>query len=111
MLFADDAPKGPPSFMPLVMIGGLFLLFYLFMIRPQMRQEKERKALASNLEKNDDVLTHSGIYGTIVSLSDKEDEVTVRIAENVKVKMMRAAIIRNITKEKQFAEAKGEAPK
>lgn len=87
-------------------MGGLFVLFYLFMIRPQMRQEKERKALAASLEKNDKVITHAGIYGTIVSVNEEEDDIVVRIDENVKVKMMRAAILRNITKEEALQETK-----
>lgn len=105
LLWGQNQPQAP-SFMPLIMIGGMFLLFYLIMIRPAQRQEKERKLLAANLEKNDRIVTSAGIYGTVVSVNDEADEVIVRVDENVKLKMMRAAVLRNITKEEAFEEAK-----
>ncbi len=109
LLFADEATQrqGAPPYMTFIMLGGLFFLFWVILIRPQSRAAKEQRELANNVEKNDEVITHSGIYGTVLSVSEKEgdDSVMIRIGDNVKVKMMRAAIYRNLTKEKQRAEA------
>ena len=54
------------------------------------RQEQERQALASNLKKNDEVLTNAGIYGTVVDVSENEDEITVKVDDNVRVKMTKS---------------------
>ena len=107
-LFAADQPQGDPNsaMMLPIMLMGLFFLFWLFIIRPSMRrQEQERQAMMSNLEKNDRVLTSGGIYGTIVNVSDKEDEITVKVDDNVKLKMTKGSIVRNVTKEDKAREA------
>jgi preprotein translocase subunit YajC len=100
------APTAPPGldFLPLLIIG---VFAYFLLLRPTFRQEKERKALRANLKKDDKVLTTSGIYGTVLSVSDKEDEVVVKVAENVKLRMVKAAIDRNLTNEEAAREAKG----
>jgi preprotein translocase subunit YajC len=113
ILFAQDAaqqtsetpgssPASSPlfTFMPLILIFGLF--WYL-MIRPMRKQEAQRKALLASLEKNDKVLTRGGIFGTVVSVGDKDDEVVVRIDDNVKVRMTKSAIDQNLTKQEALA--------
>ena len=89
-----------------VMMLGLFFLFWLLVIRPSMkRQEQERLAMLSSLEKNDEVLTSGGIYGTVVNVSDKKDEVLVRVDDTVKMKMTKGSIVRNFSKEERAREA------
>jgi preprotein translocase YajC subunit len=81
------------------------------LLRPSFRQEKERKALRSNLKKDDKILTTSGFYAVVVSVSDKEDEVVVRLQpDNVRLKMIKAAVDRNLTNEEAAREAKGGKP-
>ena len=83
-----------------LLIGAVVFLFYFIVVRPQKRrQERERQDQMSTLNKNDKVLTTAGIYGTIVSVSDKEDEVTVKVDDNTRLKMLKASIMRNITRE------------
>jgi len=100
LLLAEDAPAEPAQggnpFGPLLILLPIFVLFYLLMIRPVRKQEAQRKALLSSLEKDDKVLTNGGIIGWVVSVQD--DEVTVRIADNVKVKMVKSGIAQNMTK-------------
>ena len=106
ILLADDpAPQGPGiiQFLPLIAIAAVF---YLLLIRPMRRQEQERQAMAGNLKKNDEVLTNSGIYGTIVDVSDSDDKITVKIADNVRVKMSRSSVNRNLTNEEAAKQAK-----
>ena len=104
ILLADDPPQQGPGgiigFLPLILIVAVF---YLLLIRPMKRQEQERQKLASNLKKNDEVLTNSGMYGTIVDVGEGEDRVTVKIADNVRVKMTRGSILRNLTNEEEAA--------
>jgi preprotein translocase subunit YajC len=101
----QKSPQGmsPFGFLPLILIA---LLAYLLLIRPLKRQEQERQAMASNLKKNDDVLTNSGIYGTVVDISETEDKITVRVADNVRLKMTKGAVARNLTNEEAAKQAK-----
>ncbi|MFO0910181.1 MAG: preprotein translocase subunit YajC [Isosphaeraceae bacterium] len=89
-----DAAPALWTFLPYVAIIGLW--FYLLMIRPQMKQERERREMMSALKKNDRVLTAAGIYGTVVSVDEKADRVVVRIDDDrgVKVTFTRASIAR-----------------
>jgi preprotein translocase subunit YajC len=105
-LLAEEAPKQPASpyeglagFVPLILI---MIVGYLLLIRgPMKRQEAERNALLASLKKNDKVLTTGGIYGTIVSVSDKEDEVTVKVDDNVRLRMTKGSIARKIEEPKE----------
>ena len=92
-------PAAPSLELPLI-LGGIFFIFYFVVLRPQKRrQEKERLEQQNMLNKNDKVITTAGIYGTIVAVSDKEDEVTVKVDDNTRLKMLKASIMRNITRE------------
>jgi preprotein translocase subunit YajC len=107
-LFAEDPPQGgQPSWFPMVGIFLIIGVFFFMMTRSMRRQERERKAMAGSLEKNDKVLTAAGIYGTVVSVSDKEDEVVVRVDDNTRLRMTKGSIARNLTKEETLAQKKG----
>ncbi|MFH1421102.1 MAG: preprotein translocase subunit YajC [Planctomycetota bacterium] len=71
------------SILPLFII--LFIIMYVFMILPQRRREKQRKAMLSALKKNDHVLTIGGIHGIITNI--KDDRITIRIDDNKDVKL------------------------
>jgi preprotein translocase subunit YajC len=110
LLFAEGEAKpgqGPLTFEPLLFMLAIFALFYFIVIRPQQRrQDRDRQSLISTLKKNDRVITSAGIYGTVVSVSDKEDEVTVKVDDNARLKMLKSSILRNLTAdEAQKAEA------
>jgi preprotein translocase subunit YajC len=101
-------PQGPLGGMefPLLMVA-IFFLFWMFVLRPMgRRQQQERDAMISNLTKNDKVLTNSGIYGTVISVSDKEDEIVVKVDDNTRLKMIKGSIARNLTKEEAARAAK-----
>ena len=105
LLAEEPAQQGPGmvQFLPLIAIA---VVFYLLLIRPMKRQEQERQRLAGNLKKNDEILTNSGIYGTITDVSESEDKITVKIADNVRVKMTRSSVLRNLTNEEAVNQAK-----
>lgn len=75
------------NLVPLILI---FAVFYFLLIRPQKKQEKEHKNMLSVLKKNDEVVTSSGIHGTIVNIKDKT--VTLRIDDNVKIEIEKNCI-------------------
>jgi preprotein translocase subunit YajC len=60
------------------------------LIRPQKKKEQEHQKMLSNLAKNDEVVTSSGIHGTIINV--KEKSVILRVDENVKIEVERNCI-------------------
>jgi preprotein translocase subunit YajC len=75
------------QFFPLILI---FIIFYFLLIRPQKTKEKEHQKMLSSLTKNDDVVTASGIHGTIINVKDKT--VILRIDDNVKIEIEKSCI-------------------
>ncbi|WP_306014010.1 MULTISPECIES: preprotein translocase subunit YajC [unclassified Allomuricauda] len=57
------------SFLPLILI---FAVAYFFMIRPQIKRQKDEKKFASELKKGDKIITKSGLHGKIVELNDND---------------------------------------
>jgi preprotein translocase subunit YajC len=97
---SSETPKGSPFDFGLLLLPLLFILFWLIVLRPaQRKQQQERDALVSNLKKNDKVLTTGGIYGTVITVSDKEDEVVVKVDDNTRLRMLKSSIMRNLTNE------------
>ncbi|MGI6657944.1 MAG: preprotein translocase subunit YajC [Dethiobacteraceae bacterium] len=68
----------------------LFGLMYFFTIRPQQQQQKARNDMLANLSVGSKIRTIGGIYGTIEKLND--NEITVRVADNVSIRMARFSV-------------------
>ncbi|WP_374265451.1 preprotein translocase subunit YajC [Zoogloea sp.] len=92
--FAQAAPaaaQDPMStFTGLLPMILMFVVLWFLMIRPQMKRAKEHKALLEGLQKNDEVLTQSGIVGKVVAIGD--GYVTVEVAANTQVVFQKQAI-------------------
>jgi len=71
----------------------LIAVFYVFMYRPQKKQEKERNAFLSSLKKGDHVITAGGIYGTIRSIRD--NTAMLEIAPKVVITIDKASVMRS----------------
>lgn len=84
----------------LIFILAIFAVMYFLMIRPQRKQQREREAMLSAIKKGDKVLIGGGIHGNIVGIEEKT--LLVQIADNVKVKVERAAVA-NVIKEAEAA--------
>jgi len=72
------------------MMVGMFAVLWFVMIRPQMKRQKETKAMLSALAVGDEVLTVGGIFGKVSAI--KDDVVTVEISANTQVQLQKAAI-------------------
>ena len=75
------------QFLPLIFIIGIF---YMLLIRPQQKREKQKKELLNNLRKNDYVLA-AGMYGRITDI--QEDVITLEVAKDTQVKVNRSYVI------------------
>lgn len=78
---------GWASLLPLVLI---FVVFYFFMIRPQMKKAKEAKKFRENLKKGDKIITIGGIHGKIVDINDAT--FIIEVEDGVKLKIEKTAV-------------------
>ena len=76
--------------MTIVMFGAMFLVFYFFMIRPQMKKSKEEKLFRSELKKGDKIVTIGGIHGKIAEV--KETTLIIEVGEGNKLKIEKTAV-------------------
>jgi len=86
---AAPAPQGGGMSM-IIMMVVLFGLMYFMMIRPQMKRQKEHRALVDGLSRGDEVVTNGGIAGRVEEVGDAF--LTVEIAPNVKIKVQKGAV-------------------
>ena len=82
------------QFLPLVLI---FVVFYFLLIRPQQRKAKDHKTMLDALRRGDRVVTGGGIIGTVARVESPE-EVTVDIADGVRVRVLRSTITSVVAK-------------
>lgn len=78
------------GFSQIFILLGFVVIFYLLLWRPQAKRAKEHRLLMAGLAMGDEVITTGGMVGKITALRD--DFVNLKIAENVEVKMQKAAI-------------------
>jgi len=78
---------------PLLMFIPIGLIFYFLVMRPQQQQQKEHRTAIDNLRRGDTVVTAGGLVGRIAKAPTKDDpEVTVEIADNVQVKVVKSTL-------------------
>ena len=91
---AGKAPPEVPFLMrPEIMIVMMGLFFLVVILPASRRKKKEAAALMASMKPGSKVVTASGIIGTIVSMKDGSDEVTIR-SEDAKLRVLRATITR-----------------
>ena len=86
---AQAQPNAIVSFLPLLLIG---VVFYFLLIRPQNQRRRAQMEMQSSIEVGDDIVTTSGIYGTITEIDDDYGIVTIEVAPNIEMRFARAAI-------------------
>ncbi|MGX6960691.1 MAG: preprotein translocase subunit YajC [Rickettsia endosymbiont of Pentastiridius leporinus] len=103
----NSLQSGLTSLIPMVLI---FAVFYFLLLRPQEKRRKEREKLVSEVKKGEEVLTNSGIYGTVSKVSENDPNLEVEIAKDVHIKVLKTAIV-DITSRSKDMPAKKENPK
>jgi preprotein translocase subunit YajC len=96
-LLQDSAPtQAPPPALPSIFSSQLFplliiaVLFFVLLILPERKKQKERQKMLDALKKGDRVLTTSGIYGTVVTTT--AEVAVLQVADNVRLRFSRAGI-------------------
>ena len=98
--FAQAAPAAQPgaestlvSLLPLVL---MFVVLYFIMIRPQMKRQKEHKAMVDALAKGDEVVTAGGVLGKVAKIGDTY--LHVEVASGVELQVQRSAVVQVLPK-------------
>ncbi len=92
------------TFVTILTMGAVFVVFYLFIIRPQNKKQKETEKMVNALKKGDKVITIGGVHGEVVST--KEQTVIVKVDEACKLEFSRSAIATIVKDEKSEKPAK-----
>ncbi|MCC8409013.1 preprotein translocase subunit YajC [Mucilaginibacter sp. UR6-1] len=74
----------------LIMMGLIILVFYFFMIRPQIKKQKDQKKFVDDLKKGDKVVTTAGIHGRIIDLA--ETTILIEVEGGTKIRFDKTAI-------------------
>ena len=87
---AGAAPAAPSMMSTLLFPIILIAIMYFLMIRPQMKRQKEHRAMLEKLAKGDEVITNGGIAATVVNIG--ESFITVEVADGVQLRVQKGAI-------------------
>ena len=90
---ANDTASSLMGMAPIVL---MFVILYFLMIRPQMKRQKEHRAMIDAIAKGDEVATAGGIVGKVTRLS--EGFLHIEIASGVEVQMQRSAVVQVLPK-------------
>jgi preprotein translocase subunit YajC len=99
---AGDGASGLEAMFPLILI---FVVFYFLLIRPQQKKAKQHKAMLEAVRRGDKVVTGGGIIGTVIKVID-DHEITVEIADGIKVRVQRGLLATVLTKTEPVKEDK-----
>jgi preprotein translocase subunit YajC len=98
--FAQAAPaaaaSGESSLLTMLPLVLMFVVLYFVMIRPQMKRQKEHKAMIDALAKGDEVVTAGGLLGKVSKLGDSY--VHVEVANGVELQLQRSAVVQVLPK-------------
>jgi preprotein translocase subunit YajC len=75
----------------LVLMGGIILVFWLFMIRPQAKKAKDQKKFVENMQKGDKVVTIAGIHGTVNKINE-DNTLQLEVSPGSYIKIERSSI-------------------
>jgi preprotein translocase subunit YajC len=80
----------------LLLFGGMFVLMYLIIFRPQSKRAKAQKELETSITKGDEVMTAGGMLGKVTKVND--DYVAIQVADNVELKLQKSSIVAALPK-------------
>lgn len=105
---AEQQQGGIISFLPMILI---FVVMWLFFIRPKNKEMKQMEEMRKALKKGDKVITTAGIIGVVTNIDETSTQVTVRTGSTTLIDFEKAAILRVLNAEAKPAEAKTEEKK
>jgi len=100
-LLAAPREGGNATYIFLMQMVAIFVIFYFLLIRPQRKEQERQRTMISEVKKGDEVITSGGIIGTVVHA--QEDRLTIKTGENTRVVVERARIARVLSAEEPKA--------
>ncbi|MFN0050904.1 MAG: preprotein translocase subunit YajC [Planctomycetales bacterium] len=97
LLAEEEQKNGALPFADLIQFSPFILIiivFYFLLIRPQRREQATRESMLAALKKNDKVVTIGGIIGTIANISADGQEVTLKVEDNTRLRVVRSSVQR-----------------
>ena len=98
-LQAQAGAQGGGGLTMLLMLALIFVVMWLFMIRPQQKRQKELNSFRDSLKKGDKVVTVGGIYGTVIEVND--NKVMLEIDKDVRIKVDKASLVKDFSDAQQ----------
>lgn len=107
MAFAQEAiqatttgpAKQPGALEMMLPFVFVFAIFYFLVIRPQVKRQKTHQKFITELKRGDEVITTSGILGTIEGITDRF--VTLEVADNVSIKVLRSQVASTLAQQQE----------
>lgn len=90
LIFLQDAPAAAGGMSGFIMIALMILVFYVFMVRPQQKKQKEIRKFRESLGNGDKIITAGGIHGEIVSV--KDTYFIIEIAPSVRIRIDKGSV-------------------
>lgn len=92
MIFLQAPAGGLGNYSFLFLMGGMFVVMYFFMIRPQQKKQKEQKKMVDELQVGDEVVTISGLHGKVAATT--EDTITLSAGGGARLTFDKTAVSR-----------------
>lgn len=97
-IFLQSQPQGGGWVSQLLLFGGIAVVFYFFMIRPQQKKQKDQKNFINEIKKGDSIVTIGGIHGKVYAQDD--ETVTLEVDKSTKMTFEKSAISLDASKKK-----------
>jgi len=97
LTFLQAAQQQGSSLSMIIMLVLIFVVMWLFMIRPQQKKQKEMQKFRDALKKGDKVVTAGGIYGTIQEVKEGSNTVMLEIDKDVKIKVDKGSLVKDFS--------------
>lgn len=94
-LLTQNQAGGGMSF--IIMMVLIFVVMWVFMIRPQQKKQKELNKFRESIKKGDKVVTIGGIYGTVAEVKEGSSQVLLEVDKDVKIKVDKASLVKDFT--------------
>jgi preprotein translocase subunit YajC len=92
-IFLMTPQEGESPYTSMIFLLAIILIFYFFMIRPQVKKQKDSKKFREALKNGDKILTIGGIYGKIVEVREKA--VIIEVEDKVRLKVDKTALVKD----------------
>lgn len=107
--YTPVAATGGFDFMSMMPLAMIFVIFYFLLLRPQQKKMKQHQEMLGSIKKGDRIVTTGGLIGTVEGV--EEAELSLEVADNVKVKVVKSMVAEVRTKNGADAQGKGTSAK